>query len=131
MLHVKRNRPDVILAEFAWHDFECIVAHNDLGYRCGYIRLEAGHPWRGLNKNDIDTDCHGGLTYSAEDEDDQSWWLGFDCGHLYDAPDPELVVQSWNYITHVEAQVRSTWYVMQELISLAEQAQAASSLANN
>jgi hypothetical protein len=41
----------------------------------GYVRLPAGHPWRGVSTSDIDVDVHGGLTFSNDE------WIGFDALH--------------------------------------------------
>lgn len=70
------------------HDF--MVLHDNHGYRCGYVRVPVGHPWHGLDCVDMPANAHGGLTFHSPDADDGSWWLGFDCAHAGDAPDPGL-----------------------------------------
>jgi hypothetical protein len=58
------------------------------GWGNGYIGVPPEHPWFGKNYNDIECNCHGGLTYSADhvpkEKPDGHWWLGFDTCHLYD-----------------------------------------------
>ena len=44
----------------------------------GYVQLPDGHPWRGLDYDNIDVEVHGGLTYASGD------WIGFDCLHCGD-----------------------------------------------
>jgi hypothetical protein len=93
-----------------WPDPEtglpCLLvrAGQQLGHLCGYVGVPPGHPWHGIEADDIDPhpDVHGGLTYSefcrpATDEGrgvchlpgpgepDDVWWLGFDCGHFMDS----------------------------------------------
>lgn len=77
--------------------FEWLVLHNGRGYRCGYIKIPLGHPWYGKHYDELHVDVHGGLTYSRDylagynkNQEKDWWWLGFDCGHVGDEPDPEL-----------------------------------------
>lgn len=70
------------------------------GFRNGYVRLPEGHPWIGLDIWDEPpvVVVHGGLTFSglypAEQLDPPTdipegpWWIGFDCGHAFDNPEP-------------------------------------------
>ncbi len=44
----------------------------------GYVRIPEGHPWHGLDYDDIDVAAHGGLTFAADG------WIGFDTLHLGD-----------------------------------------------
>lgn len=76
--------------------FEYEVTVGPMGFRCGYIRVLPGHPWFGLQYDDIVADVHGGLTYASNGVDCAThpgyaeWWIGFDCGHYCDALDPSL-----------------------------------------
>lgn len=126
--------------------FQWIVVHNGSGYRCGYIRLPQGHPWHGKGYDDIHAVVHGGLTYAAADEpcgdptelDAPSWWVGFDCAHCSDAPDPSLPIPP-QLLTIYQRFASSTWetsdaphgrkirtteYVAEQCQRLCEQAQA-------
>lgn len=98
-LSIKVARPDDVLAEGEHLGFEWAVTNNGNGYRCGYVRLPVGHPWHGADHDDSildDVKVHGGLTFSRADEPchkpgpDDAWWLGFDCAHTWDLPDPSL-----------------------------------------
>jgi len=139
---VTTRRPDVLLAKGEHADLQFEVTKNDLGYRCGYVRLPKGHPWHGRDYSDEalwDVAVHGGLTFAAPDShcgkggEDDAWWLGFDCGHLGDAPDPQLMDGK-----HIAADIaleraglgrmmhgdviRSTEYVVAECHRLCDQA---------
>jgi hypothetical protein len=90
------NFPDRVLGQGAHAGFKWMVTHNAMGYRCGYVRIPMGHPWHGKAYDSVDTDVHGGLTFAHPDEPynkdqpEDGWWIGFDCAHSGDAPDPEL-----------------------------------------
>jgi hypothetical protein len=124
--------PDLLLAKGVYGGYEWEVTSNRIGYRCGYVRVPLGHPWHGKDYDDVRTadggypDVHGGLTFAEPDADcgkggeDSAWWLGFDCAHAGDAPDPELHgydarMASWGV-------VRTTEYVAVECWKLARQA---------
>lgn len=98
-LSIKVNRPNDVLAEGEHLGFEWAVVHNGNGYRCGYVRLPAGHPWHGAGYCDSIVEgvgVHGGLSFAKADKPchkpgpDDAWWLGFDCAHTGDLPDPSL-----------------------------------------
>lgn len=44
---------------------KAIIRHPSLYHYCGYLLLPLGHPFHGINYNDIDIHCHGDLTYSG------------------------------------------------------------------
>lgn len=44
----------------------------------GYVQIPEGHPWSGLDYDDIDVRVHGGLTYADHG------WIGFDTLHYGD-----------------------------------------------
>ena len=115
---------------FGWHlGFMWIVMHNGMGYRCGYVRVPAGHPWHSMHQNDIhyQMHIHGGLTYANHlvcgIGDGVSWWLGFDCAHAWDAPDPALPCELTSYRVYGEMInrgriIRTQAYVEQECRNL-------------
>lgn len=133
---VTTNHPDVLLAKGVIDGYEWEVTGNLSGYRCGYIRIPPGHPWHGKGYDDIEPypDVHGGLTFAEPDTDcgkggeDNAWWLGFDCAHAGDAPDPELpgydARMSFAYLGET---VRTTDYVAAECRNLIVQAAACAS----
>jgi hypothetical protein len=87
--------PDEVLARGRHAGFPWLVIHNGLGARCGYVRVPPGHPWHGQGRPPAE--AHGGINFACPDvaggrQDDQpgGWWVGFDTGHAWDLPDPEL-----------------------------------------
>lgn len=84
-----------------WRDpatgLPCLAKRNHLGNWCGYVAVPPGHPWHGVNRDELDVSIHGGLTYAdrcnveagichvpAPGEPDDVYWLGFDCAHMLD-----------------------------------------------
>lgn len=124
--------PDALLVKGTQDGFEFEVTDNGHGYRCGYVRIPAGHLWHGKGGDELEVNVHGGLTFAEHDADcgkggeDSAWWLGFDCAHFMDRPDPALpsYSETWD-IGHGE--VRSTEYVVAECCKLAGQAAEAAS----
>lgn len=80
------------IGEFDWE-----ILHNSMGYLCGYVRIPSDHSWFQISCNLLShINIHGGLTFANTCliHPDQ-WWVGFDCAHIYDAPNirymsPEL-----------------------------------------
>lgn len=60
-----------------------------MGHRCGYVGVSE-EVFKDKGYDDLDVDVHGGLTYARTEEDGLRWY-GFDCAHLGDARDPELM----------------------------------------
>jgi hypothetical protein len=111
-LSIAIERPGDVLNRGEHAGFEWMVIHNGRGYRCGYIKVNPGHPWHGVGYDDVraaDGDnpaVHGGLTFAEADEScdaggpDSGWWLGFDCVHWHDEPDPSLPRRG--YVGHID-----------------------------
>lgn len=60
------------------------------GFRCGYVYIPENHPLYGVDFWDMDDiNVHGGVTYSDNSKEDNTWKIGFDCGHAYDGIDIE------------------------------------------
>lgn len=127
--------PEVLLAKGIAYGYEWEVVSNRMGYRCGYVRVPPGHPWHGKDYDAVDPypEVHGGLTFAEPDTDcgkggaDNAWWVGFDCAHLGDAPDPDLP-GSEVMLRHgidLGGTVKSTEYVSEECRNLARQARDA------
>lgn len=76
---------------------------------------------------------HGGITFGESDVPcdapgpDTDWWLGFDCAHSGDAPDPALQILFTTIIAACgeHGKVRSQSYVEAECKSLCLQAREA------
>lgn len=129
-LIIKVKNPELVLAEGAHEGFEWIVTNNGIGFRCGYVRVPSGHPWHGKDDSQIDAIVHGGLTFSHADHEcgrggaEDGWWIGFDCAHYGDGPDPDLPgsdkMSGW-----YGGAIRTQGYVELECRSLCEQAKEA------
>jgi hypothetical protein len=88
------DEPDA--AEWVAHGYPCMIARNrETGTLCGYVAVPEGHPFYEQDGQDLDerVHAHGGFTFAdrgiaspflSESESRHAWWLGFDCGHLYD-----------------------------------------------
>ena len=72
----------------SWFDDSCGF---DLWY-CGYVCIPATHKLFKVPYQDLDIDCHGGLTYSEKEGKD--WVIGFDCAHCGDTP----ILQNEDYV---------------------------------
>jgi hypothetical protein len=73
---------------------------------------------------DVVFDVHGSLTFGGELRLAPGWWLGFDCAHDGDAPDPDHMSEERREFEARYAtggQVRSQAYVEAECRSLCEQ----------
>ena len=56
---------------------------------CGYIKVEEGHPWYGVEYDEVEVECHGGPTWSDFIDGRTGWWLGFDTNHHEDWDNPK------------------------------------------
>lgn len=64
-------------------DFKCYIRRVPRsGHLCGYVHLTQDNDYYGYEYDDIPVNCHGGLTYGSEHENE--WVIGFDCAHLGD-----------------------------------------------
>lgn len=82
----------------------CLIVRNFGGALCGYVGVPQTHPAYGKHYDDPECggfDVHGGITFTGKcnpseeasrsichvvspGEDDNVWWLGFDCAHAFD-----------------------------------------------
>ena len=144
-LSITIDRPEDVLAKGEHLGFQWVVVNNGMGYRCGYVRVPLGHPWHGKSYWDLNVDVHGDLSFSEPDQPcdtpgaDTDWWIGFDCAHAFDAPDPELARSRSDsgpslsllnkLLTDSDSEryeVRTQVYVENECRSLCQQASSAS-----
>jgi hypothetical protein len=130
------NLAEQTLAKGEHLGFEWEVVQNGAGYRCGYVRVLPSHPWFERHYDDIAADVHGGLTFSNHGKAcpthgrEAEWWVGFDCAHAFDAPDPSLKwsrdgAQGPLRMRDYGGEIRTQEYVEAECRSLCEQASQA------
>jgi hypothetical protein len=105
------GEPDLL--RFEAFGFKCLAKrHPSLGHLCGYIQVDADHPWYGKGYDEIDADVHGGMTYSDKGE------FGFDCAHAGD-----LVPKMYALTGHAfDDTYKDMGFVVNQLIKLAKQA---------
>lgn len=116
--------PANVLSRGTHAGHQWVTMRNRMGYRCGYVRVPAGHPWHGKEYDVIDARAHGGLTYCKADDGtgDGGWWFGFDCCHAGDAADPSLPSEITAMRPMPGDVVRTQAYVEAQCRSLCEQA---------
>lgn len=126
--------PDKVQYQDETTGLPCLIVRGPWGFLCGYVGVSKGHPSFGKKYHNVDSkfdiDVHGGLTYSdhcqpgpenksichkvESDEDDNVWWLGFDCGHALDIspgiPEDMRVLQDphreYRDLAYVEGEVK-------------------------
>lgn len=110
-----------------------IVRSEVAGALCGYVGLPPGHRLHGKATGDLDVEVHGGLTFADEchgrichvpapGEPAHVWWLGFDCGHCFDAmPALEALTRRTLGRALPHGTYRTLDYVMAEVERLAAQ----------
>lgn len=128
-LSILVHHSEVELEQGTFEGYEYAITRNFIGYRCGYIKLEQGHPWCGVEQTlDINAQVHGGVTFSEADlacgkgGDDNGWWLGIDAAHSGDALDPSLLPEGTYIPTIKRATIKTTDYIRNELFELIKQA---------
>lgn len=99
------DEPDVFY--FERHGFKCVGTricgweghkneHLYGGYWCGYIEIPKGHPWFGKEMDQLDVDCHYGLSYAQKSDESDDWVIGFDCAHSGDiSPSLQKMKEIW------------------------------------
>lgn len=89
-----KHEPDKLQYTDRISGLPCLIVRNPMGALCGYVGVGSRHPAYGKFYDDVDVRVHGGLTFSdfcqeggkichkvSPGEDDNVWWLGFDCAH--------------------------------------------------
>jgi hypothetical protein len=112
-----------------------VVVATVMGHRCGYVGVPASHKLHGIgydNEPLYDIEVHGGLTYAGSDKkypvESELHWFGFDCAHLYDARDPDLMDdqhremhEKYPSFANIEGVIRSLSFCERECERLASQ----------
>jgi hypothetical protein len=137
------NEPD----KMQWQDEEtglpCLAVRGPGGHWCGYVGVPEGHPYFEKDYDDCTVDVHGGLTFAdhcqevesectgvchkpGDGEQDNVWWLGFDCAHCYDlSPTSESFRRQLGWSASGGC-YRTLTFVQAEAAKLAEQLTAVS-----
>jgi len=109
----------------------CLIVRGPAGALCGYVGVDEKHSLFETDYDSVDYDqveTHWGLTFSSkccpregglgichapgENETDNVWWFGFDCGHSGDycpaySSDVGDGYDSYRTIAYVERKVRT------------------------
>lgn len=114
----------------------CMIRRAN-GAWCGYVGVPRSHPlFESQNLDDLNV--HGGVTFSGKcrpgdendaichvvdpGEDDDVFWIGFDCNHAWDI-DPERAVRelALGLLSRADDVYRDQQYVEGECLKLARQ----------
>jgi hypothetical protein len=110
-----------------------VVAIHPMGHRCGYVAVPPEHKLHGEDYDNVEVDVHGGLTYSGSDRSEYPvaaagmFWFGYDCAHLGDARDPDLMDDEHRKYANIlslrlgDDVIRSLDFCIDECESLAKQ----------
>lgn len=122
--------------EWRAHGFVCLISRaSPSGHLCGYVGVEPGHPWHGLDfASYVETplerpSVHGGITYSehcqdhvchvpAPGEPEHLFWQGFDAMHAWDVS-PSRADEA-----PCDGSYKTITFMIRETERLAEQARA-------
>jgi hypothetical protein len=76
--------------------FKYVICKNEMGYLCGYLRIDNLYSAYAKDDFELNYICHGGITFTGVDELlSHKWWIGFDCGHYNDLPDLDLIEKEY------------------------------------
>jgi len=82
MIYEPQMKPAKILDSGIYNNFEYkIVSYGT--HPCCYISIPKNHKYYNKDYENIDIECHGGLTYSQK-QDDNKYWIGWDYAHCND-----------------------------------------------
>lgn len=87
----------ILEKEFNYNGLNCYVLMMPYGYRCGYVEIPKGFEYYGQECTHLE--CHGGITYAEDylatvsNDEDDVWYIGFDCAHAWDSPDYEKALE--------------------------------------
>ena len=138
------DEPDKIQWQDKSTKYPCMIVRHSSGHLCGYVGVSVKHPYfeKGddcySGSDDSWLDVHGGLTYVGKcqtkrkeceavchkvelGEDDNIWWLGFDCAHAGDYSSMSYSKDMCIKYPHDEDIYRNIGYVKSQCKSLAEQ----------
>lgn len=105
----------VLECKFDYKGYPCVVLFMPGAYRCGYVGVPYNHKLAKKGVNDLShLSCHGGITYAEsclyDCNDDNTWWIGFDCAHWCDGYDIETAEQYFGE----EPEFKRIFYTMED-----------------
>lgn len=90
----------------------------------GYVRIPREHKFYQKGYDDIPIECHGGLTFAGDLENDGDWYIGFDTAHAFDYMPFLQMVMGRNRdlsILDIEQQYKDITYVRNECKKIIDQ----------
>ena len=82
----RKNRNILDMGEYKGYRYYVM----NLGtHPCAYVEIPKGHKYFGINEDDANIDCHGGLTYASDylcvgENPIHGWFIGWDYAHYGD-----------------------------------------------
>lgn len=88
----------VLETKSTYKGYPYVVLFMPGAYRCGYAGVPYSHKLAKKSIDDLDyLNCHGGVTYTESHlyncNDENTWWIGFDCAHCFDGYDVDAAKQ--------------------------------------
>lgn len=146
----------MIESEFEYNGYKCFTTFNDFGFRCGYVMIPKDNPLYGRDieqsigitpedcEKYLELKCrftgseyltlgqyfsvHGGVTLTDIDyiTGSDNWLIGFDCNHLPDNVDEEMLLKYFGIKKERRpfGEVRTLEYVQENCKSLVSQIQS-------
>jgi hypothetical protein len=120
-----KSEPDKVQYIEEITGYPALIVRGPSGALCGYVGVPRNHPHYEKHYSEVLVDVHGHLTYASKcdpnghichtvdvGEDDDVWWLGFDCAHLGDyrpasyVSDRGTSAYFYKSISYVENEIR-------------------------
>lgn len=88
----------VLETKSTYKGYPYVVLFMPGAYRCGYVGVPYSHKLAKKSFDDLGyLSCHGGVTYTESHlyncNDENTWWIGFDCAHCFDGYDVDAAKQ--------------------------------------
>jgi len=137
------EEPDLV--EFEHNGINCIIMRNVTkepyakdeayfgGHLCGYVSIPKDSVYYGKEYDQIEIDCHYGLTL-GEFDDEENYWIGFDCAHSgdlvpssemfrkkYYSPSPHEIQEEFKNFFIFNREYRNLAYCIEQCKSMADQ----------
>lgn len=82
-----KMKQGTIIKQWEQSEIQCLIVRGASGL-CAYFGINLNHPLTKIKYEDINLNCHGGVTYSGIGEgtcrSEKYYWIGWDYSHAYD-----------------------------------------------
>lgn len=130
-----QDEPDLLEYVDETTGYRCLVGRAEGGgHLCGYVGIQPGHPCHGKEFRELDLQAHGGVNFARPSRNDETYWIGFDCGHSWDfgpglrtalmSIAPEFLKTIQLGLIKKDQNYRTLDYVKDHIASLAKQLKA-------